>query len=48
MREEKIAEGIGKEIIKRLHEYNEEHSLDDAEYIPLIKRIIEAITLNII
>lgn len=39
----KTAEEIGKEIIKRLHKYNEEYSIDDAEYIPLIKRIIEAI-----
>ena len=37
------AEKIGKEIIKRLHQHNEENSLDDTEYIPLIKRIIEAI-----
>jgi hypothetical protein len=43
----KTAEEIGKEIIKRLHKHNEENSLDDAEYIPLIKRIIEAIGIYI-
>jgi len=39
----KTAEGIGKEIISHLSEHNEQYSMDDAEYIPLIKRIIEAI-----
>lgn len=39
----KTAEEIGKEIIKGLHKHNEEYSMDDAEYIPLIKRIVEAI-----
>ena len=45
MKQKALVEGIGREIIKRLHNYNEEESLDDAEYIPLIKRIIEAINI---
>ena len=45
MKQEELVEGIGREIIKRLHDYNEEEPLDDAEYIPLIKRIIEAIKI---
>jgi hypothetical protein len=43
----KTAEGIGKEIISRLHKQNEESAMDDAEYIPLIKRIIEAVGIYI-
>ena len=39
----KTAEGVGREIISHLSENNEHHPIDDAEYIPLIKRIIEAI-----
>lgn len=38
-----LAKGIGREIIKQLHTHNEENSLDDSEYIPVIKRIVEAI-----
>ncbi|MDM8546270.1 hypothetical protein [Candidatus Venteria ishoeyi] len=45
MKQDNIAEGIGKEIIKSLNDYNEKMGLDDAEYIPLIKRVIEAITI---
>ena len=43
MKEISIAEGIGMEILKHLHNYNEDVFLDDTEYIPLIKIIIEAI-----
>ena len=43
MTEINIAEGIGKEIIKKLHDYYEEITMEDAEYIPLIKRVIKAI-----
>ena len=48
MKEIKIAEGIGKEIIKNLHDYYEEITMDDAEYIPLIKRVIKAINNHIV
>jgi hypothetical protein len=41
------AEGIGKAIINRLHKQNEDYSMDDAEYIPLVKRIIEAVGIYI-
>jgi hypothetical protein len=47
MTEINIAEGIGKEIIKHLHDYYEEIKMDDAEYIPLIKRVIKAINNHI-
>lgn len=43
MKEIDIAEGIGKEILRHLNDYYEEISMGDDEYIPLIKRIIEAI-----
>ena len=43
MREIDIAEGMGKEIIKQLHNYYEEITMDDVDYIPLIKRVIKAI-----
>lgn len=45
MEQEKLAEEIGTAIIKRLHEYNEEKFLDDTEYIPFVKRVIEAIKI---
>jgi len=38
---------IGNAIITRLHEHNTMQGMDDAEYIPMIKRIIEAITNNV-
>ncbi|MGD9161019.1 MAG: hypothetical protein PVG39_21555 [Desulfobacteraceae bacterium] len=47
MTEINIAEGIGKEIIKQLHDYYEEITMDDTEYIPLIKKVIEAINNHI-
>jgi hypothetical protein len=47
MKEINIAEGIGKEILKHLHDYNEDVFMDDSEYIPLIKIIIEAINDHI-
>lgn len=43
MNKTEIVEDLGKAIIKRLHDYNEEVGFDDAEYIPIIKRTIEAI-----
>jgi hypothetical protein len=43
MKELETAAGVGREIIKRLHEFTEEQPMDDSEYIPLIKMIIEAI-----
>mmetsp|Transcript_18293 Transcript_18293/g.8513 ORF Transcript_18293/g.8513 Transcript_18293/m.8513 type:complete len:118 (+) Transcript_18293:37-390(+) len=43
----KTAEEIGKGIIKRLHQHSEVNLLDDADYIPILKRIIEAIGVHI-
>ena len=45
MNEYEILEGAGKQIIGTLNEYNEQEKLDDTEYIPVVKRVIEALTI---
>lgn len=47
MTEVKMAQGIGKEIIRQFHDHNKKHSIDDSEYIPMIKRIIKSITTHL-
>lgn len=46
MGKKEFSEGIGKSIIKLQHERYEKKSLDDAEYIPIIKIVIQGILDN--
>ena len=43
MKKLNLLEDVGKSIIKTLHFHSDRVSLDDAEYIPIIKKIINAI-----
>lgn len=38
-----ILRNTGKEVLKSLYEKNEEYSMDDSEYIPIVKTVIKGI-----
>jgi hypothetical protein len=43
MKELKLAEAIGRSIIKKLHDHSDRASLDDSVYVTILKKILEGI-----
>jgi hypothetical protein len=43
MKDLSLVEAIGRSIIKKLHYHADKVSLDDSEYIPIVKKIINGI-----
>lgn len=43
MKELKLVEAIGKSVIKKLHNNSVKAAIDDTEYLPVLKKILESV-----